>query len=456
MSVRKFRPFLVFKVFSYFWLSVVATLLILLLISSLSFVDYVDEPLRGSKVRELQNMALFLSRTSAKAPSARKLNRLIHSSSKRRFLYLKGPTPAQSVVSAKVPDDIDLTVLNYIDERTPKYVFTQHFHAAGPMKVQLADGDFWLYEIKQMREPPLFIKLKLLPIWVKLSVPIFMSLLFAWVFSRTIVAPIRALRDSADDIGKGKLSSRVEVQTDRTDELGELIYDFNQMAQQLESLMGSQKRLLADISHELRSPLTRLSLATGLVKDCSEEKRDGYLTRIEKEAGLLDEMIASVLMLSRLENQQQHLDIQSYSIGDLLIPTLQDGEFEAETLGKQLLVDDLPFGDLVVDKKVVVSAIENILRNAIRYAHHKVKVNVTLQSDALNIVIQDDGPGVADYLLDKLTEPFYRHSESRERSSGGAGLGLAIAKKAMLAHDGLLVLENKPEGGLLVRLTLPV
>lgn len=454
--MRSFRPYLVFKVFSYFWLSIVATIVILILISSLSFIDAVDEPLSRSKIRDLQKKALFLSRINARAPTPRLLERLVHSSSKRKIIYLKGPTPEQSVSSRPLPDDVDVNLLNYVETDVPRYILTQHFHAAGPIPLMLADGEYLLYEIRLTREPPLFIKIKFLPVWVKLAVPVVMSLLFAWLFSRSIVSPIRALRDTADSIGKGKLDSRVQVHTERNDELGELIYDFNNMAQQLESLMGGQKRLLADISHELRSPLTRLSLATGLVRDCSEEKREEYLNRIDKEAGLLDEMIASVLMLSRLENQQQHLDKSLISIADLITPTLQDAEFEAQGVAKSLVVDELPMVSVEVDKKILVSAIDNIIRNAIRHAQSQVSVSVRCEHNKVLFVIKDDGPGVPDYIIEKLTEPFFRHSESRARASGGAGLGLAIAQKAMLAHGGKLQLQNGQERGLEVTMSLDI
>lgn len=452
--MKKFKPYLVFKVFSYFWLSIVATIIILLLISSLSFVDAVDEPLSRFKVRDLQKKALFLSKVTNRTPNAKVLDRLIHPSSKRKILYLKGPTAEQSVFSRPLPEDVDVNLLNYVESDKPRYILTQHFHAAGPIPINIGNSEYWLYELKLTREPPLFIKLKLLPIWVKLVVPVLMSLFFAWLFSRSIVSPIKALRDSADDIGKGRLSSRVSQHLERTDELGELIYDFNKMAEQLESLMGGQKRLLADISHELRSPLTRLSLAAGLAKDSDESKKVGYLNRIEKEAQTLDEMIGSVLMLSRLENQQQYLQKEDISISDLMTPTLQDAEFEASSVDKQLLVEALPLESVYVDKKVVVSAIDNILRNAIRYANSCVRVKVEAKNQQIHIVIVDDGPGVPNHLLNKLSDPFYRHSESRTRSSGGAGLGLAIAQKAMLAHEGKLHIQNNDDQGLSVTLTL--
>ena len=454
--MKKFKPYLVLKVFSYFWLSIVATIVLLLLISSLSFVDVVDKPLKGYKVKELKKISLFLSRTTVGKPSQRQLKRLVHASSKRRYLYLQGPTANLSVASRPLPEHIDLSVLNNIDTQYPHALMTEHFHAYGPIVVPLRTGDYLLYEVKLIRDPPLFIKLKLLPVWVKMAVPVVMSLLFAWLFSRSIVSPIKALRDSANDIGKGRLNSRVNKHQSRNDELGELILDFNKMAEQLESLMGSQKRLLADISHELRSPLTRLSLATGLAKEADESKRRGYLDRIEKEATTLDEMIGSVLMLSRLENRQQHLEKDDISISDLMTPTLQDAEFEAKSVGKEMHVEALPLVIVHVDQKIVVSAIDNVLRNAIRHAKLKINVRVHQQDNSIKIVISDDGPGVPEHLLKKLAEPFYRHSESRTRSSGGAGLGLAIAKKAMAAHSGQLTLRNGEAGGLEVSLCLLV
>ncbi|MDB2374632.1 ATP-binding protein, partial [Psychrosphaera haliotis] len=129
-----------------------------------------------------------------------------------------------------------------------------------------------------------------------------------------------------------------------------------------------------------------------------------------------------------------------------------DAEFEAESLGKKINIEALPNLNIRVDRKIVSSAIENILRNGIRYAKSQITFEAKVEGNKVQLIIEDDGLGIPDHLLSKISEPFYRHSDARERNSGGAGLGLAIAKKAMTAHSGYLLLSNKPTGGLRVEL----
>ncbi|MUH73353.1 ATP-binding protein [Psychrosphaera haliotis] len=443
---------LLFKVFAWFWSSIAITIVILLLISSVSFTDLVSKPLDSRKIRGIEKYALFIEKRFNSLPTSKQLQRLLHRSSRKRVLFLKGSTSEMSVLSGPVPESIDLNLLAEVDDLTPQYIFTENYHAIGPIKVKINNEVFHLYEVTPKRNPPLLIKFSLLPIWLKFTVPILVSLGLSFLFTRGIARPIRELRDAAEKVGKGELSSRVPNKYVGKDELGELSADFNSMAEQLEASMGVQRRLLADISHELRSPLTRLSLAVGLAKESNEERREGYLARIEKEAEQLDQMIGSVLMLSRLETKQQHLDLQEYVLSDVLIPVLQDAEFEAESLGKKINIEALPNLNIRVDRKIVSSAIENILRNGIRYAKSQITFEAKVEGNKVQLIIEDDGLGIPDHLLSKISEPFYRHSDARERNSGGAGLGLAIAKKAMTAHSGYLLLSNKPTGGLSVEL----
>lgn len=450
---------LLFKVFAWFWSSIAVTIVILLLITSFSFTEVVYKPLSAGQAKTLKKYAMYIQKRFDAPPSSWQLKRMLHRSNKQRVLVLKGPTPEMSVVSANLPEKIDLNLLNEIDELPPQHIFTEYFHASGPVRLTLQNQTFHLYEITAKRHPPLMIKFSLMPLWLKLSVPILVSLALSFLFARSIVRPIRALSKTADAIGQGHLQSRVPKKFVRNDELGELVTDFNAMAEQLSVSIDGQKRLLADISHELRSPLTRLSLAAAMAKDpkVSEEKKQAYLERIEKEAHQLDDMIGSVLMLSRLETDQQHMEKRPHPLADILTPLIQDAEFEAESQNKVIIVEDLPNVVITVDAHLLSSAIENILRNAIRYAEKQIDIAVKRSiNNELEIMIQDDGQGVDESTLEKITEPFYRHSDARERESGGAGLGLAIAKKALLAHGGDLYLANQPEGGLIATLKLKI
>jgi two-component system, OmpR family, sensor histidine kinase CpxA len=444
--MKQFRQLLI-KVFAWFWSSIAVTMMILLLIASFGFKDIVHKPLRIQEAKPLMKAAKFLERRVKKVPTPRQLQKLLHRSSRKRVLFLKGPTANDSIVSHNLPEVVDLDLLSPLDELPPQQVYAEYFHATGPIKLVLNNQQYYLYEVTPKRHPPLMIKFGMMPLWIKLLVPILVSLGLSFLFSRSIVRPIKALSETAGKIGEGHLAARVPDRFVGKDELGELVGDFNNMAAQLETSTKSQKRLLADISHELRSPLTRLSLAAGLAKEnnCPEAKREEYLKRIIKEADQLDEMIASVLMLSRLETDQQHIEKQTVALADLLTPLIQDAEFEANSCGKHISVEILPNAEICVDDVLMASAIENTLRNAIRYANKNIWINVVLDDAAgqANITITDDGPGIDESIISKITEPFYRHSDARERESGGAGLGLAIAKKAMLAHGGDIKLANR-------------
>jgi len=227
------------------------------------------------------------------------------------------------------------------------------------------------------------------------------------------------------------------------------------MADQLAQLISAQKRLLADISHELRSPLTRLKMATGLAQMQANEASQSYLLRIEKEANQLDKMIADVLQVSRLEANSQALSLHKQSLQDIVDHVLNDATFEAKQHNKQLQVSGSAAVTLNCDEALIASALENLLRNAIKYAQYTISLTLK-HSDAIYIEICDDGPGVPNNQLSKLCEPFFRQSDARDRVSGGTGLGLAIAKNAIIAHGGSLVLSNKPQGGLCAMVTLPI
>jgi two-component system sensor histidine kinase CpxA len=220
--------------------------------------------------------------------------------------------------------------------------------------------------------------------------------------------------------------------------------------------MTSQKRLLADISHELRSPLTRLQMAAGLAQIHQNDQTGQYLVRIEKEAKTLDDMISDVLKLSRLEAQSQMLSKEYQPFSLVLNPVLSDATFEAKQNNKRLNIVGEQDAEFKYDGQIISSALDNVLRNAIKYANSLITVELKHNKNHLIITISDDGPGVPNNDLKQLFEPFFRVSHSRERNSGGTGLGLAITKHAILAHNGIIELKNQDNSGLSVIISLPI
>ena len=259
-------------------------------------------------------------------------------------------------------------------------------------------------------------------------------------------------------MSRGELSTRVGSASERWDEIGELGKDFNRMSHQLERLVSGQKRLLADISHELRSPLARLQVAIGIAQqtssDGNDEKLEKHLNRIEKEAHEIEDMIGQVLTLSRLEAMPE-LQKQSVDLTGLIKGLVDDADYEAQASGKHVELTNDDQISVFADSMILGSALSNIIRNAVKYAEAKVSVVTRLEQNQAIVIVEDDGPGVDAQQLEHIFEPFYRLSASRNRDSGGVGLGLAITQQAIHSHRGDILAENKHPQGLRIRVALP-
>ena len=290
-------------------------------------------------------------------------------------------------------------------------------------------------------------------------VPYFMVILaaiglFCWLLSRTIVTPIRALAGAVDRFGRGELATRVT--TTRRDEIGHLTHAFNEMADRIETLLTAERRLLQDISHELRSPLARLNIAIELARTAPD--RDGAATRLQKEVNRLTELVGSLLEVTRAEGDPSLRRSEVVRVADVLRDVAQACQVEADARGCRLVVHDAVQRTLVGDPELLRRAVENVVRNAIRYAppHTDVELRADDGPDALTISVRDAGTGVPDELLPRLAQPFFRVEDARDYApDGGVGLGLSIAQRAVQLHHGRLVAENA-HPGLRVTLRFPV
>lgn len=283
---------------------------------------------------------------------------------------------------------------------------------------------------------------------------IILSGLLCGILAWHLGKPLRALKESVEAVAKGDLSHRANKSTTtRKDEIGQLAMAFNAMAGAIESMVNSQQRLISDISHELRTPLTRLQLALALARKKGQVSAE--LERIAYEAQQLEAMIAELLALSRAK-LNLHENKHSLSLSETLGQVLDDAEFEAEQQNKQLFIDIDEHLILPITPRPLSRAIENLLRNAIRYANNHISIKAVPYKDHILIEIADDGPGIeTDADLGAIFEPFYRPQSARERESGGWGLGLAIAKAAIDAHKGQITAENAAPHGLLITIKLP-
>jgi two-component system, OmpR family, sensor histidine kinase CpxA len=281
-----------------------------------------------------------------------------------------------------------------------------------------------------------------------------------------LVRPIGRLRIAARALANGELATRVakpdgEERIFGGDEIQGLVHDFNYMAEQLERLVGAQKILVRDVSHELRSPLARLSVALELAREEAPASMQEHLQRIDREAGRLNLLIGHLLRLSSIEstNASSHLD--KFTLHGLVEELLPDAEYEAQQRGCKIQL--LEHSDCMVqgNHELIYRAIENIVRNAIRYTRQdtvvELKIHCEEQAGArmVTLNVADSGPGIPETELENIFRPFYRVDAARQQDTGGFGVGLAIADRAVRLHHGEVRACNRPEGGLIISLSLP-
>jgi signal transduction histidine kinase len=266
-------------------------------------------------------------------------------------------------------------------------------------------------------------------------------------------SPLRNLRRVVERFGRGELGVRFHVA--RRDEIGELARAFNRMADQTATLLSAERRLLQDVSHELRSPLARLGFAVELAK--TSEDRDAALARIRKEADRLNQLVDELLHLTRAEGDPTARNREDIELAEFLSDLVADCRVEAQAQNCRLTSQIDESAILTGDRELLRRACENVMRNAIRHAPvgSQVEVALSVTDEMATIAIRDQGPGVPPESLGEIFKPFYRVEKSRERSSGGLGLGLAIASRAVELHRGRTTARNA-NPGLVVEIELPL
>ncbi|MER3430749.1 MAG: two-component sensor histidine kinase [Blastocatellia bacterium] len=275
------------------------------------------------------------------------------------------------------------------------------------------------------------------------------AVLLCWILARYLSSPISKIREATQRLAVGDLSARVgDGLGRRRDELASLARDFDVMAERIESLLLSQKRLTRDVSHELRSPLARINVALEIAKQKANPEVQPVLSRVELEAERLNDMISQLLTLSRLEAGSENVTMQRINLRQLIEQVTADAEFEAEAKNRAVKMTSVEECFVMGSERLLRSAIENVLRNAVRYTKMGTTVEVSLRNGGgkASVVIRDYGDGVPQSELKNLFRPFYRVSESRDRGSGGTGLGLAIAEQAIRLHRGTIEARNEPAG----------
>src|SRR5512146_1898095 len=307
------------------------------------------------------------------------------------------------------------------------------------------------------RHPPLLIRM-----FPRMAMLALISGLVCYGLAKYLTTPLVALRHATHRLAEGDLSARaISATRGSKDEISSLVADFNAMADQIESLVTLQNRLTTDISHELRSPLARLSVALEIARARSGPQSAGALDRIETEADRLNELVGQILMLSRLESGNDQTAPDQIDVPELLQDVADDASFEATKKGCTVNLKISAKCSMQGSRELLRRSLDNVLRNAINYTASGSSIDVSLgckngELPALALIrIRDHGVGVPENELKNIFQPFHRVGGDRARQSGGAGLGLAIADRAVRLHHGTVSARNAPDGGLVIEIVLP-
>jgi signal transduction histidine kinase len=330
--------------------------------------------------------------------------------------------------------------------KSPLTKWRGHINGKSLITHRSADGRYWFVVVSaaQPRSAPYY-RYYLLVVGA--------TAVLCWLAAVGVVLPIRQITATIEQFGRGNLSARVK--TERRDEIGTLGRSFNSMAERLEKMVLSEHRLLEDISHELRSPLARLNFSVKLARTASD--RDAALDRIKRDIDRLTTLVSELVEMTRVEGDPACRKSEIVCMNGVISETVRDASIEVEARGCNVNVEGTLTAKVMGDRELLRRAVENVLRNAVRYSPPKAKIDIVLteNDDTASITVRDYGSGIPEAFLDKIFDPFFRVEEARDSETGGVGLGLSIAKRAVQLHNGSILARNA-NPGLSVQITLPV
>lgn len=292
-----------------------------------------------------------------------------------------------------------------------------------------------------------------------LLVTALLSGLLCYWLARYLLRPVKELREATQAMAAGDFAQRVAPGLGgRRDEIADLAHDFDHMAARIEQLVSAQMQLLGDISHELRSPLARLVVALELAQQKQGGAASAEFERIALEAERMNALIGQLLTLSRLESGAGKIAAETVDIDALLERLVENCNFELAADERRAVIVESAPAAIEGDPALLTSAFENVIRNAARYTDSGTAVEVAARTADgwLEVRVRDHGPGITESMLERVFDPFVRVGDARDRGSGGHGLGLAIAKRAIGLHGGEIAAANHPDGGLEISIRLPL
>ncbi len=454
--LARYLPFssLTARIFAIFWFTLLLVMISVLVVQHQDPRNY--EPVNPRMKAELNEIAGRVSKALTKQPGDMISSLRALSRDHRKIQHMKGIKLYFTDTDGVVLDlgrHSDKFVRNFASSSdNPEKPLTRQYgpwQMAGPFVISDGSEQGWMYIGRRLREPPPFL-IRLLdnPVQLLLATMLVSTPLLLWL-AWAVTRPARRLQMAAERVGKGEFAIDPSLEKGPR-EFRQAGASFNQMVGAVDSMITGQQRLLSDISHELRSPLTRLRMANALAIRKQGESKE--LSRIDTEADRLEQMIADLLSLSRMQ-LNSHAERDVYTLDDLWQTLLDDAEFEAGQLGKVLNREPLPAAHIEGHGQLLCSALENVVRNAIKYANSQIDVGFQVEGRVLRVTVSDDGEGVPEEMLGDIFRPFYRVSTARDRETGGSGLGLAITDSAMRQHNGSALAVNNTHGGLTITLT---
>ncbi len=444
------------KIFLWFWLSIA------LVVGAVSFINWSTQPENFGRqfqsfIAESVNLnsqtAAQIYRNEGLSGLEEYLARLQTSEriNAAGFFDANGGQIAGKKID-KLPENLFNNAL--LSDKTEFRVLPNETFAAN--KIQIGRGEKFVF-IAHLRRPQYQSFPDLRTRILQILAIVFTAGLGCYGLARYLTSPIAKLRRATQRFAGGDLQTRVAPEIGRRrDELARLAEDFDEMAERIENLLISQKRLTQDVSHELRSPLARLNVALELAKQKTDHENVSPLDRIERESNNLNEMISRLLVLSKLESGAPVFEKNKINLSDLVEQIAADADFEAKGKNKAVGIIENQACKIAGNENLLRSAIENVVRNAVRYTKEETTVEIALKNADGNafVTVKDYGAGVPESELENLFRPFYRVGEDRNRRTGGIGLGLAIAERAVHAHKGTIRARNT-SGGLLIEISLP-
>lgn len=456
------------KLFAWFWFIAITSIFSTRFISQQLSSDLrntvVSQVIQPNELRQLNLLAKKIERSNIKNIE-KSLQTKIQRFIKAPFnLWLKNLDNSSTVTSLFfLPPKHHQALTRYINGQVFDQAITSvfsHTRLIGPVLIKINQQNYQLFISRKQHKRNFGQLIQDLPAWARVVIPVLISFILCLLLARSFSKPIATIKKAAAELGKGNLSTRVKDITQRNDELGQLANSFNQMAEQLQQNQSAQQRLLGDVSHELRSPMTRLQMALGLAQQetTTQTAREKYLQRCQLEVERLNQMIEEALALSRLENTLQIIEKHKLDFTALVKAIIVEEQFIANDKSIEIVLESSGMVELIGDYNLLFSALSNVITNAVKYSPERstVKVILSVNNQLVNLVISDNGIGVPPESLTELFTPFYRVNLARDRQTGGTGLGLAIAKQAIIAHQGNIFAKNNEIKGLSVTIQLPI